>query len=165
MTSNWCRTGILASALVVISSQTLSAQAAATRDRATYWGFLALGAAGAADSGFYASAIGGAWQKRHLILMARASSAATKKRVNRVEDVGVLAGVATRPGPLHFSVAAGLSSVRDIGDSTALGFPVEVSGAWRFTRWTGLGVRVFSVANKLVNYGGLTVALEVGRLK
>jgi len=165
MTSNWRRTGILAAALVVIGSQTLSAQAAATRDRATYWGFLALGAAGAADSGFYASAIGGAWQRRHLILMGRVSSAATKKRVNRIEDVGVLAGVATSPGPLHASIAAGLSSVRDLRDSTDLGLPIEAAATWRFARWGGLGVRVFSVSNKLVNYGGLTLALEIGRLK
>jgi hypothetical protein len=55
--------------------------------------------------------------------------------------------------------------VRDINDSTTVGFPIEAQATRRFLPWAGLAVRVFSVPNELANYGGISLALQVGRLR
>jgi hypothetical protein len=130
----------------------------------TFWGFVALGPGSAADSGFYASGIGGAAQVEHLLFMTRIASLDTKQ-TKRISDLGLLAGVATRPGRFHVGAAAGLGIVTDSRDSTSLGIPLEAHASVLVTRWTALGVRAFGSLNRLANFGGLTVVLQVGRLR
>jgi len=79
---------------------------------------------------------------------------------------GLLAGYATAsPAQLYFSAAAGLAAVHDVTDRNAVGVPIEAQATWRFLPWVGLGLHVFAVPNKLANYGGISLALDVGRLR
>ena len=145
----------------------LAGQSAAQRP--TFWGQLALGAAGISDSGMIHSSIGISMQRRHLIVTGRLTGNAQGQKgdyTTRIQDVGILAGYATSPpAQLHFSIAGGLALVTDVNDSTTVGFPIEAQATWRFLPWAGLGVRVFSVPNELANYGGISLALQVGRLR
>jgi hypothetical protein len=143
-------------------AQTRSADAAGRR--LAYWGFIGLGPGKAADSGFYASGVGVAVQTRCLLFMGRIASLDTKT-TKRVSDVGVLVGLATRPAPLHFAFAAGFGVAKDSRDSSAIDLPVEAEATWQMTGWVGLGVRGFLGANKLANFSGLTIALQLGRLR
>ncbi|HEU4997113.1 MAG TPA: hypothetical protein VFT29_19990 [Gemmatimonadaceae bacterium] len=147
----------------------LAAQGAPAVQRPTFWGSIALGAAGITDSGMIHSSLGVAMQRRHLIVIGRVTGNAqgndTDGYRTRIGDAGVLAGYATTPGPLHLSIAGGLAIVTDINDSTTVGFPIEAQATYRFLPWVGLGVRIFTVPNELANYGGISLALQVGRLK
>ena len=137
---------------------------AAQSTRPTYWGFVALGPGGAADSGFYASGIGGAMQKNRMLFMARIASLDTKN-VKRIQDVALLAGLATRPRRFHLGAAVGLGIVEDVRDSSTVGLAVETHASLLVTSWAALGVRVFGNANELANFSGLTLALQIGRLR
>ena len=162
------RVGLVLGLAVALAAApgTLAGQSAAQRP--TYWGQLALGASGIKDSGMIHSSIGLSMQRRHLIVTGRLTGNAQGQKgnyTNRIQDAGVLAGYATTPARLHFSIAGGLAIVSDINDSTTVGFPIEAQATWRFLPWAGLGVRVFSVPNELANYGGISVALQIGRLR
>jgi hypothetical protein len=154
---------------VAAAPSKVTGQNAAAVDRPTFWGSIALGQAGITDSGMIHSSIGLSLQRRHLIVTGRVSANQQGQRGDyhtRIQDVGILAGYATTPrAPLHFSVAGGLAVVRDINDSTTLGLPIEANATWRFLPWAGLGLRVFGVGNKLADYGGISLALQVGRLR
>lgn len=142
-----------------------SAQTGTTsRAPATFWGQLALGAAGAADSGFYTAAISAAVQVRNILVLGRVVSIGTDNRT-RMEEVGILAGVATRPAVFHAGIAAGLGIATADGDSSAIALPIEAQLSWRPIPWAGLGARVFANVNRLANFGGVTVALQLGRLR
>ncbi len=67
----------------------VSAQDNPPPTRPTFWGFVALGIGAAADSSFYAAGVGGAWQRRSLVLMGRIASVGPEKE-NRMEDLGLL---------------------------------------------------------------------------
>ena len=156
----------LAGALTVSIASALAGQIAPSVQRPTFWGTFALGAAGAADSGFYHSSLGAAVQLRHLIIIGRVTGNDTPE-AKRIEDAGILVGAATQPlAPFHFSIAAGLSALNDhYRHRSTVGFPVEAQGTWRFTRWTGIGARVFAVPNEINGYAGISLALQVGRLR
>ena len=147
----------------------LTGQSAPALQRPTFWGTIALGQAGITDSGMIHSSIGLSVQRRHLILMGRATGNQQGQKGDyrmRIRDAGILAGYATAPpAALHFSIAGGLAIVHDINDSSTVGFPIEAQATWRFLPWVGFGVRVFGVPNELANYGGISLALQVGRLR
>jgi hypothetical protein len=155
-------------AFAAVPSQ-LSAQAAPANQRPTYWATIALGQAGITDCGMIHSSVGVSVQWRHLMLTGRATGNQQGQKGDysmRIRDVGLLAGYATLPrAPLHFSVAGGLAIVHDINDKSTVGFPIEAEATWRFLPWAGLGLRVFGVPNELANYGGISLALNVGRLR
>lgn len=155
------RLACAALSILPLLSASLGAQAS---PGPTFWGFVALGPGGAADSGFYASGIGGAIQVNRVLAMARIASLDTKN-VKRIQDVALLAGLATRPGRFHLGAAAGLGAVKDVRDSTTLGIAFESHASVLVTSWAALGVRVFGNANELANFGGITLALQIGRLK
>jgi hypothetical protein len=159
------RGGALAVALATVPAG-LAGQIAPTVQRPTFWGTFALGAAGAADSGFYHSSLGAAVQLHRLIIIGRVTGNDTPE-AKRIEDAGILVGAATEPfAPFHFSIAAGLSALNDhYRHSSTVGFPIEAQGTWRFTRWTGIGVRAFAVPNEINSYAGISMALQVGRLR
>ena len=136
----------------------------ALQRRPTFWGQVALGAAGAADSGFYASAVSAAVQFNHLVLLGRVASIGTKDG-KRMEEAGLLAGFATRPAVIHASVAAGLGVAKDPRDSSVIALPIEAQLSWRPIPWAGLGARVFANVNGLTNFGGVTLVLQLGRLR
>ena len=148
---------------------TLSGQTAPAVDRPSVWGTIALGQAGISDSGVIHSSIALSVQRRHLVLTARATGNQQGQKGDytmRVRDVGILAGYATTPpAQLHFSAAGGLAAVHDINGQSAVGLPIEGQATWRFLPWVGLGLHVFAVPNKLANYGGISLALDVGRLR
>jgi hypothetical protein len=160
---------ILAGGLVVTlaaAASPLGGQIAPSVQRPTFWGTFALGAASAVDSGFYHSSVGAALQMRRLLIVGRITENETPD-AKRIQDAGILVGVATQPfASFHFSIAAGLSALHDnYRDSSTVGFPIEAQGTWRFSRWAGIGVRAFVVPNKINNYGGISLALQVGRLR
>src|SRR5262249_21091811 len=150
-----CRLARVTLAAIAIWPAVLAAQSGRSDDRPTWWGTLALGAGGARDSGFYHATIGAAYQVRHLLVMGRVSSISTPD-YNRMEDAGILVGLATRPSDVHLSAAWGLSAAHDNRGNRTLAFPIEAQATWRFLPWAGLGVRVFGVPNSLTNYGGIS---------
>ena len=114
------------------------------------------------------SSIGLSVQRRHLLLTGRATGNQQGQKGEyrmRIKDAGLLAGYATMPSKLHFSIAGGLGVVHDIDDSSTVGFPVEAQASWRVLPSAGLGLRIFVVPNSLANYGGISLALDVGRLR
>ena len=162
---------VFSCAIAVVSvPQNLTAQTTArSAQRPTFWGTIALGQAGISDSGMIHSSLGLSVQRRHLLLTGRATGNQQGQKGDyrmRIKDAGLLAGYATLPpGKLHFSIAGGLGVVHDIDESSTIGFPVEAQASWRFLPWAGLGLRVFAVPNSLANYGGFSLALDVGRLR
>src|SRR5262245_13282857 len=130
----------------------------------TVWGFIGLGPGGAADSGFYASGIGGGVQRGRLLYMARIASLDTKDK-KRISDLGVLVGVASRPRWYSVGAALGLAAVRDVRDSTAMGLAFESYASLNATKWAAIGLRIFSCSNELADYSGLTVGLQLGRVR
>jgi hypothetical protein len=147
----------------------LRGQTAPAVQSPTFWGTIALGQAGIADSGMIHSSIGLSLQRDHFLVIGRATGNQQGQKGDyrmRIRDVGVLAGYATTPpAPLHFSIAGGLGLVHDINDRNTVGFPMEAQATWCFLPWVGLGLRAFDVPNKLANYGGISLALDVGRLR
>jgi hypothetical protein len=147
----------------------LRGQAVPAVQRPMFWGTIALGQAGMADSGMIHSSIGLSLQRDHLVVTGRATGNQQGQKGDyrmRIRDVGLLAGYATTPpAPLYFSIAGGLGIVHDINDRDALGFPIEAQAMWNFLPWAGFGLRAFGVPNKLANYGGISLALDVGRLR
>jgi hypothetical protein len=142
---------------------------ARSAQRPTFWGTIALGQAGISDSGMIHSSLGLSVQRRHLLLTGRVTGNQQGQKGDyrtRIKDAGILAGYATMPpAKLHFSIAGGVGIVSDIDDSSTVGFPVEAQASWRLLPWAGLGLRVFVVPNSLANYGGISLALDVGRLR
>ena len=135
--------------------------------RPTFWGQVALGAAGAAgtaDSGFYASAISAAVQVRQFVFMGRVASIGTPDG-HRMDEAGLLAGIASPPAVFHGAVAAGIGVASDPRDSSVIALPIEAQLSWRPIPWAGLGARVFANVNGITNFGGLTVVLQLGRLR
>jgi hypothetical protein len=151
---------LLTSAMLMLASP-LGAQIAG---RPTYWGFVGIGGAAAADSGFYASSIGAAIQRGAVIGLARVSSLDTP-HTKRLEEFGLLIGLASQRSRFHCGLAAGVGTVRDSRDSTAVSIPVEGQVTWRFTRWAGLGLRVYGSANDRASFAAYSVALQLGRLR
>jgi hypothetical protein len=147
----------------------LSGQTASAVQRPTVWGTIALGQSGISDSGMIHSSIGLSAQRNHLVVSGRVTGNQQGRKgdyTTRIRDVGILAGYATAsPARLYFSAAGGLAAVHDITDRNAVGFPIEGQATWRFLPWAGLGLHVFAVPNKLANYGGISLALDVGRLR
>ena len=148
---------------------TLSGQTAPAVQRPTVWGTIALGQSGISDSGMIHSSVGLSVQRNHLVVTGRATGNQQGHKgdyTTRIRDVGILAGYATTlPAQLYFSAAAGLAMVHDVTDRNTVGFPIEGQATWRFLPWAGLGLHVFAVPNKLANYGGISLALDVGRLR
>jgi hypothetical protein len=147
----------------------LSGQTAPGVERPMFWGTIALGQAGIADSGMIHSSIGLSVQTNHFVLTGRATGNQQGQKGDyrmRIRDVGILAGYATTPpATQHFSIAGGLASVHDINDRNTVGFPIEAQATWQFLPWVGIGLRAFDVPNKLANHGGVSLALDVGRLR
>lgn len=157
--------------LSMLAPESAAAQGTAAQDslspaRSTFWGFAALGigATAAADSTFYASGLGASLQRGKLVLMARIA-AVGPERENRMEDLGLLAGVASPPARFHYLVAAGLGVARNAADTTALALPVEAQATWRLSRLVGVGVRGFLSLNRVATFGGITLMAQVGRLR
>jgi hypothetical protein len=87
-------------------------------------------------------------------------------------DYGLLFGRATPPTDLHASVAAGVGIVTVDRDSagtrtTTRRFPVPVEAqvAWRPIRYFGVALCGFARFNNRQTFGGVTLGLQLGRLR
>jgi len=91
-------------------------------------------------------------------------------------DYALLYGRATRPAGERYQVSAaaglglvdgcrggGLGGCRDV--STAVGLPIEVQAFWRPGSLIGLGLYGFANFNRIQSFAGLTLGLQVGRLR
>lgn len=150
--------------LLVVATPLAAHAASGPGPGRTFWGQVALGAAGAADSGFYAASVGVGLQARHVLLLGRAGSIGTPKR-KRMEEAGVMIGLATLPGVIHIGGGVGLGVADDKRGQSELALPMEVQATWRFSRHAGVGARLFANINKALNFGGVTVAFQAGRLR
>jgi hypothetical protein len=75
-------------------------------------------------------------------------------------QLGAAVGVALVDGCRGGGV---FDSCRDV--STVVGLPLEVQAFWRPGRVVGLGVYGFANINRSQSFAGLTVSLQVGRLR
>ena len=130
----------------------------------TWWAFVSLGPGGAADSGFYASGVGAAWQRGSKLYMARVASLDTKTQ-KRISDAGFLVGVSRRPTRFQLAFAGGIGVVKDSRDSTALAMPFEAQGTWILSDVFAIGLRTFASINRLENFGGTAVTVHLGRIR
>lgn len=153
--------------LLVAATFALAAPLAAQRaaDRPTYWAFVAAGIAELKGIDYAAIGVGAAAQFRRVVVMGRLSSLDTMDTPTTRGEGGLLVGYGTRPAPLHFAAAAGLGIVKGEQDSTAMSVPVEVHATWRLTRWAGLGARGFASFNSNGSFRGITLAVNLGRMR
>jgi hypothetical protein len=89
-------------------------------------------------------------------------------------DVALLYGRATRPDRYHASVAVGvavadgckgggLGGCRD--RPSVFGFPIETQLFWRPSRVFGVGLYGFANLNQSQSFAGMTLGLQLGRLR
>ncbi|HKS06603.1 MAG TPA: hypothetical protein VJR92_09855 [Gemmatimonadaceae bacterium] len=154
---------LCASLFLAVHATTTQAQSAAVARR-TYWGQVNLGVGGVADSAFYATGFSGGIQTGRTVFIGRVVALSTKAKT-RITEVGLMTGVATRPSGIHASIAAGLGIVDASSDSSSLGFPVEAQITVRPLRWIGVGVHVFGNLNKTGKLYGVTIPVQIGRLR
>ena len=98
------------------------------------------------------------------MFMGRVASIGTKNG-HRMDEAGLLVGIASPPAVFHGAVAAGLGVAKDPRDSSVIALPIEAQLSWRPIPWAGLGARVFANLNRLTNFGGVTLVLQLGRLR
>ncbi len=91
-------------------------------------------------------------------------------------DLGVLYGLATKPSVFHFSGGIGISLVGGTSGenffffstkkvSTTLGLPLEIQLSWRPLRFLGLCAYGFANLNKHHTFGGVTLCVQLGKLR
>lgn len=158
------------------------AQAPTAGERQRTW-WVTLGA-GRGDFGTetgIGASVSGAYQFGRTVLAVRSALTgdiletlfASTGDVIGTEDFGVLVGRATDPGPTHASAAVGLGIARvrratgSGGDSTTahFGVPLEAQLFWRPTRVFGLGFYGYGNLNSGQSFWGLSVSVQLGRLR
>lgn len=151
--------------LALFLTTTLSAQAPAAR-RVTFWltaGYgrgWAQGLSGIEEAGNLAGSV--RWGS---LLLSGRVAAVSSSIFDTAIDVGLLAGVATDPGPKwRAGVAAGLGLVEAPDGRQTLGVPLEAQLFTRLSRFLGIGVYVFSDINTVASFTGASLALQVGWL-
>ena len=92
-------------------------------------------------------------------------------------DYAILFGRATRPAGKRYHLSGGIG-VGVVDGCTADGFlggcddtgmvvglPLEVQASWRPGRWAGLALYGFANFNQTRSFAGLTLALQLGRMR
>ena len=91
-----------------------------------------------------------------------------------VEDYGLMAGVGSRPGLIHYSVAAGVGAATitrkgssGSGDShiKRFGVPLEGQLFLQPIRYLGVGLYGYGDLNKEKSFWGWSISVAVGRLR
>lgn len=167
--------GALLASLVVLGMRPADpawGQASPAPGRDTFWLGVGLGV-GSED---FAGSLNGSYQFGANVVSLR--TAATAGLFDRgFNDYAVLYGRGTRPAGerYHVSVGAGLS----LGDGcqggsvfsdcrsiqTVVGFPIEVQLFWRPGSVVGLGLYGFANLNRSQSFAGVTLGLQLGRLR
>lgn len=163
---------ILASLIVLLmSALPASAQSTPAPIRNAFWVGVGLGA-GSED---FAGSLNGSYQFGDNLLSVRASATAGIFD-DGFGDYALLYGRATSPtakryhasaalglGIVHGCRGGGLGGCRDV--SNAVGVPIELQLSWRPGSLIGLGLYGFANFNDEQSFGGLTLGLQLGRLR
>jgi hypothetical protein len=166
---------LLLASLVVLLSRAGAAPAqeqAPTTPRDSYW----VGAGLGAGSEDFAGSLNASYQFGANVVSLR--TAATAGLFDQgFNDYALLYGRGTRPAGerYHASVGAGLSLVDGCqGGSvfsdcrsvqTVVGFPIELQFFWRPGSVVGLGLYGFANLNRSRSFAGVTLGLQLGRLR
>lgn len=147
------------------------AQQNAGPERDTFW----LGAGLGVGSEDFAAQLNGSYQFGGNLLSLRASATAGLFD-DGFGDYALMYGRATSPtgkryhasaalglGIVHGCRGGGLGGCRDV--SNAVGLPIEVQLFWRPGSRMGLGLYGFANFNDEQSFGGLTLSLQLGRLR
>ena len=167
------RTRVVLASLVVLLMSALpaSAQSTPAPGRDTFWVGVGLGA-GSED---FAGSLNGSYQFGGNLLSLRASVTAGVFD-DGVGDYALLYGRATSPTAQHYhaSVALGLGIVHGCRGGglggcqdlpNTVGVPIELQLFWRPGSLIGLGLYGFANFNDEQSFGGLTLGLQLGRLR
>ncbi|HEY3011183.1 MAG TPA: hypothetical protein VGJ36_00455 [Gemmatimonadales bacterium] len=172
-----CVTAARAATLVAVLTLAVCGPAPAqapppTRGSNTYWMGLGVGA-GSED---FAAQLNASYQFGANIVSLRAAATAGLFD-DGFNDVALLYGRGTRSPASRFHAGAALgisvadgcrgggvfSSCRDM--PAVLGLPIELQAFWRPSRFFGLGLYGFGNLNHSQSFAGLTLALQLGRLR
>ena len=104
-------------------------------------------------------------QRGHLLLSGRVA-AVSSSIYDTSADLGLLAGVASSPRqPIHVGAGLGLGYAEPTAGKGVLTFPAELQVFWRPLAFAGLGLYGFATINNTDSFAGVTLALQVGRLR
>ena len=140
--------------------------------RDTYWVGVGLGAGSEGVGGH----LNGSYQFGANLLSGRAAVTAGPFD-DGFNDYALLYGRATRPSRSRYHVSGaaglaivegcqrsgGLSNCRD--ERSVLGLPIEIQAYWRPGRLVGIGLYGFANLNQTRSFAGITLGLQVGRLR
>ena len=161
--------------LVVISmfaATAVAGQTAAAPTRDSFW----LAAGGGVGSEDIAASVNGSYQFGANLVSLRATATAGLFD-DGFYDYAVLYGRATRPagkrfhtsGSLGVALVEGCRSNGFLGGchdiSTVVGLPLELQAFWRPGSLVGLGLYGFANFNAVRSFAGLTLGLQLGRLR
>jgi hypothetical protein len=163
----------------VLGAALAAAAAAQGVPRTTWWGSLGVGMGFVSTPADLAGHLGVTVQRGRYLLAVRSSTVISflgaifngfgDSTATDVSDVGVLYGRATAPGTIYAAAAAGLGVATVAGGAGGtrryLTVPLEGQLAWRPTRLVGVVLVGFASLNAGNSFGGLTLGLELGRLR
>ena len=126
--------------------------------RLTFWASAGYGygAAGQYAGMEEAASVNLSAQRGRMLLSLRAAGV-TSSIFDWSSDIGLLAGLATSPAS-RFHAGAGPDGIR-------FTIPAEVQLAWRFAPYVGLALYGFASLNGDDSFGGVTIAVQAGRLR
>jgi hypothetical protein len=165
------RTRIFLLLFAIVPGPSLAQDGVPVPGRDTYW----IGAGLGVGSEDFAGQVNGSYQfGANLVSVRLAGSAGLFD--DGFNDYALMYGRATRPerSRYHLSGAAGISLVDGcIGGGLGgcqktdrrVGFPLEVQAFWRPGKLVGLGLYGFGNLNNSRVFGGLTLGLQLGRLR
>ena len=171
----------LGAGVVAVAGRAAAQRAAPSRTAA--WASVGVGKAVLPQGSDIAVHLEGSYQFGSSVVSLRAASASSivgaiiNAILGSAEDIeahdfALLYGRATRPAAWHSSAAAGVGIVVVERDSAGtrtttrrVTFPVEAQFAWRPLHALGIVVCGFGSFNSRQSFGGVTVGLELGRLR
>jgi hypothetical protein len=164
---------VIASLAVLLGfdSGVLSAQSAGSPRRDTFW----VGGGIGAGSEDFGGSLNGSYQFGRNIISLRASATAGIFD-DGFGDYALLYGGALRPasrryhaafgagiGLVHGCRGGGLGGCRDVAN--VVGIPIEVQAFWHPGGLIGVGLYGFANLNETHSFAGLTLGLQLGRLR
>jgi hypothetical protein len=136
--------------------------------RLTFWASAGYGygAAGQYAGMEEAASVNLSAQRGRMLLSLRAAGV-TSSIFDWSSDIGLLAGLATSPASrFHAGAALGVGGAHTTGpDGIRFTIPAEVQLAWRFAPYVGLALYGFAALNGDDSFGGVTIAVQAGRLR
>ncbi len=157
------------------TGRTLVAQGAASASTRTLaWLTAGIGAGGAGGGGFAVAGSFDVLARQHLVSL-RASGVAVEFG-NEFWDAGLLYGRAHRNKRAMLTLAVGVALVDgercglSFGSNctqvpATVGLPVSLSASWHLSSTLGLGATAFGDVNHEQSFAGITLNIQVGRLR